>query len=44
MGLLAARTVLRLARGEEIETPRVELATELVVRDSSAVLPRRPRR
>jgi LacI family transcriptional regulator len=34
MGLLAARTVLRLARGEEIETPRMELATELVVRDS----------
>ena len=36
MGLLAARTVLRLARGEEVETPRVELATGLVVRDSSA--------
>lgn len=36
MGLLAARTVLRLARGETIETPRVELATELVIRDSSA--------
>jgi LacI family transcriptional regulator len=36
MGLLAARTVLRMARGENIETPRVELATELVVRDSSA--------
>jgi LacI family transcriptional regulator len=36
MGLLAARTVLRLAQGEEIETPRVELATELVIRDSSA--------
>jgi LacI family transcriptional regulator len=36
MGLVAARTVLRLAQGEEIETPRVELATELVVRDSSA--------
>ncbi|MFC0006400.1 LacI family DNA-binding transcriptional regulator [Micromonospora siamensis] len=37
MGRLAARTVLRLARGEQIESPRVELATELVVRDSSAV-------
>ena len=39
MGLLAARTVLRLARGEEIESPRLELATELVVRDSTAKLP-----
>ncbi|MFC8850884.1 MULTISPECIES: LacI family DNA-binding transcriptional regulator [unclassified Micromonospora] len=36
MGMLAARTVLRLARGERIESPRVELATELVVRDSVA--------
>jgi LacI family transcriptional regulator len=36
MGLLAARTVLRLSRGETIETPRFELATELVIRDSSA--------
>jgi LacI family transcriptional regulator len=36
MGLLAARTVLRLAQGEKIESPRVELATELVVRDSAA--------
>ncbi|GAA2326573.1 LacI family DNA-binding transcriptional regulator [Dactylosporangium salmoneum] len=36
MGLLAARTVLRLALGEVLETPRVELATELVVRDSTA--------
>ncbi|MFG2040456.1 LacI family DNA-binding transcriptional regulator [Dactylosporangium sp. NPDC048998] len=36
MGLLAARTVLRMAQGEDIETPRFELATELVVRDSSA--------
>jgi LacI family transcriptional regulator len=36
MGLLAARTVLRMAHGEAIETPRVELATELIVRDSSA--------
>jgi LacI family transcriptional regulator len=36
MGLLAARTVLRLVQGEELESPRVELATELVVRDSSA--------
>jgi LacI family transcriptional regulator len=36
MGMLAARTVLRLAHGEEIESPRVELATELVIRHSSA--------
>ncbi|MEU1603135.1 LacI family DNA-binding transcriptional regulator [Micromonospora matsumotoense] len=36
MGMLAARTVLRLARGETIESPRVELATDLVVRDSAA--------
>lgn len=35
MGLLAARTVLRLAQGETVDTPRVELATDLVVRDSS---------
>lgn len=36
MGKLAARTVLRQARGEEIESPRVELATQLVVRSSTA--------
>jgi LacI family transcriptional regulator len=38
MGIVAARTVLRLAQGEQIETPRIELATELIVRDSSAPL------
>jgi len=38
MGGLAARTVLRLSRGEPIETPRVELATELVIRESTALL------
>ncbi|MDP9797891.1 LacI family transcriptional regulator [Catenuloplanes nepalensis] len=38
MGLLAARTVLRLAQGEEIETPRIELATDLVIRDSTAAV------
>ncbi|MGX6603164.1 LacI family DNA-binding transcriptional regulator [Micromonosporaceae bacterium Da 78-11] len=38
MGGLAARTVLRLSRGEPIETPRVELATQLVVRESTAAL------
>ncbi|GIH10238.1 LacI family transcriptional regulator [Rhizocola hellebori] len=36
MGVLAARTALRLARGEKIESPRLELATELVIRDSAA--------
>jgi LacI family transcriptional regulator len=36
MGSLAARTVLRLSRGEAVETPRVELATELVIRESTA--------
>ncbi|MEV8316836.1 LacI family DNA-binding transcriptional regulator [Streptomyces sp. NPDC059900] len=36
MGKLAARTVLRLALGEEPASPRVELATELVVRASTA--------
>ncbi|WP_243744730.1 LacI family DNA-binding transcriptional regulator [Streptomyces hainanensis] len=38
MGKVAARTVLRQARGEEIDSPRVELATELVVRASTARL------
>ena len=42
MGALAARTALRLAQGEIIETPRVELATDLVIRDSTAVPRRRP--
>ncbi|MDK3254963.1 LacI family DNA-binding transcriptional regulator [Blastococcus capsensis] len=36
MGALAARTVLRLVNGESVESPRVELATELVVRYSTA--------
>jgi len=36
MGMLAARTVLRLVRGEPVVSLRVELATELVVRDSTA--------
>ncbi|GAA5179912.1 LacI family DNA-binding transcriptional regulator [Rugosimonospora acidiphila] len=40
MGTLAARTVLRLARGETIESLRFELATALVVRDSCAPLAR----
>lgn len=36
MGAVAARTVLRLAAGQAIDSPRVELATELIVRESSA--------
>ena len=36
MGMLAARTLLRLVRGEEIETLRFELATQLVIRESTA--------
>ena len=36
MGMLAARTVLRMVRGEAIETLRLELATQLVVRESTA--------
>lgn len=40
MGRLAVRTVYRLVQQETIESPRVELATELVVRDSTAPPPR----
>ncbi|NDL57069.1 LacI family DNA-binding transcriptional regulator [Phytoactinopolyspora mesophila] len=36
MGALAARTVLRLAAGEPVESPRLELATSLIIRDSTA--------
>jgi LacI family transcriptional regulator len=36
MGSLAAQTVLRLAQGERIDLTRIELATELLVRDSTA--------
>ncbi|MER6426024.1 LacI family DNA-binding transcriptional regulator [Streptomyces sp. NPDC001137] len=36
MGRLAVGTVLRLARGEQPDSPRVELGTELVVRSSTA--------
>ncbi|MDQ1072265.1 LacI family DNA-binding transcriptional regulator [Streptomyces canus] len=36
MGKLAVRTVLKLARGERPDSPRVELGTELVVRSSTA--------
>jgi len=44
MGGLAARTILRLARGETLQVPRVELATELIVRDSTAPATSRSRR
>jgi LacI family transcriptional regulator len=37
MGMLALRTALRLAAGETIEFQHIELATELVVRESSLV-------
>jgi LacI family transcriptional regulator, galactose operon repressor len=36
MGMLAARTLLRLVRHEEIETMRFELATQLLLRESTA--------
>lgn len=39
MGKLAVRTILKLTRGEELDSPRVELATELVVRSSTAPVP-----
>lgn len=36
MGRAALRTVLRQARGEQLDSHRVELATQLVVRESTA--------
>lgn len=36
MGKLAARTILRMLQGEGVESPRVELATRLVPRESTA--------
>ncbi|MGP3966809.1 LacI family DNA-binding transcriptional regulator [Streptomyces sp. 6N223] len=38
MGGSALRTLVRLLNGDEIESPRIELATTLVVRDSTAPL------
>jgi LacI family transcriptional regulator len=35
MGRMAARTALRMIEGEAVDGPRVELATELMVRESS---------
>jgi LacI family transcriptional regulator len=40
MGEVALRTVLRLANGEKLDSHHVELATELVVRQSTAPCPR----
>jgi DNA-binding LacI/PurR family transcriptional regulator len=36
MAMAAARLVLRLANGEQPSQTRVELATELIVRESTA--------
>lgn len=36
MGRAALRAVLRLAKGETLDSPHMELATELVIRDSTA--------
>ncbi|MEV8377054.1 LacI family DNA-binding transcriptional regulator [Kribbella sp. NPDC056861] len=38
MGMVAARTILRLLQGDQLESPKVELATELIVRESTAPL------
>ncbi|MFG1604333.1 LacI family DNA-binding transcriptional regulator [Actinoplanes sp. NPDC049265] len=43
MGHLATGTVLRLARGKPLDTPTVELSTQLIIRESTAPPPR-PRR
>ncbi|MEU4169266.1 LacI family DNA-binding transcriptional regulator [Streptomyces sp. NPDC026665] len=36
MAAMAARTLLRLIDGEDVDLPRVELATQLIVRDSTS--------
>ncbi|THV36964.1 LacI family DNA-binding transcriptional regulator [Glycomyces buryatensis] len=38
MGALAAKTVLDMAAGNEVESPRLELATAMVVRESTAAI------
>jgi LacI family transcriptional regulator len=38
MGTLAARTLVRLIRGEPVESPRIELSTRLVTRSSVRAL------
>ncbi|WP_055586058.1 LacI family DNA-binding transcriptional regulator [Peterkaempfera griseoplana] len=42
MGRTAADTLLQLVRGETPQTPRIELATQLVVRSSTAEAPAAP--
>lgn len=44
MGAVALRTGLRLAAGQSVDSPHVELATQLVVRGSTMTAGRRPRR
>lgn len=44
MGAVALRTALRLVNGETIDSHHVELATELVIRESTARAPEQPRR
>ncbi len=39
MGAVALRTALRLVAGEKVDANHVELATELVVRSSTAPAP-----
>ena len=39
MGGVALRTALRLAAGDKLDSHHVELATELVVRQSTAAVP-----
>jgi len=38
MGAVALRTALQLAAGQKVDSPHVELATELVVRGSTAAV------
>ncbi|MFN8075029.1 MAG: LacI family DNA-binding transcriptional regulator [Kineosporiaceae bacterium] len=41
MGMVAARTLLRLIAEEPLDSPRLEVATDLVVRESTAPAPSR---
>jgi LacI family transcriptional regulator len=38
MGSIAIRRLLRLIAGEQLSSPRIELATQLVVRKSTAAV------
>ena len=42
MGIVALRTALQLAAGEKVDSHHVELATRLIVRDSTAAPARQP--